>query len=274
MAKKKRATPQAVQREAMAAFKKLSDDRAWAALQANPTVDLPRIPAVGNTGELDVDLSDNVLMAAPWTDSPQEPQPAPQQEQKPTETERKTQAEKAPTANETEIPEASIDVYSTSIQPMPESTVDLQAKPVFVNPMVPDQKPTKGVRQAQAVSEGKPSKQSRTKQASGSAKPTSTTRTAQAKTPQGSSAKRAKTPVPFINDMMDQSPNMTLDQVEWNMQQIMANQMQAISGEETSESISVFSEQTVSILERITQHLAVLTVRLRLVENVLDRIGG
>ncbi len=255
----------------MAAFKKMTDDRAWALMQSQPQIkpaSMPRskIPRSGNEPE------DNVFLAASWIDIPlpmigvaQNEIPdtlpeAPKQSIPETETKTPKQPSQEPAQTEQPQPQA-----PKPTEPMNEINIIWEPpvkagdrQPQIDQPQQPRrQRPPKAPREKPP----KPQRQRPPRQGSPRPKPPNYV--------------PGRTPSPALDsmDFRGFSPYDT-EQIDFDQEAFRNSQMNNMIGEELGDTQSVFYEQLVDIMERQTQQLALLTMRLRFVENLLDRIGA
>lgn len=265
MARKNRATPGQVQKWAMQAFKRMTDDRRYASFETTAPEVNPRVEPQQELNELD--WGDNVLKTAPWTDMPKEPEiqeQAPSPEPMPTPAPEKKNAPKPmqPAAQlASAVPELRSDIPETSELPQDAS------------PQAPQPKPAPR-RSRQAEPQIQPSAEP---QARSPKERTRTRASRPVKTPPIVPPKPTDigpTPVKMLNDQIKGMRPQALEQVNFDFNQWNFDELEALQGESLANTVADFAEQNTELMERIANLLAILTMRLRLVENTLDTIGG
>lgn len=263
--RKNRATPAQVQKWAMQAFKRMTDDRRYASFETTAPEVNPRVEPEQEANTLD--WGDNVLKTAPWLDSPKEieiKEQAPVQEPMPTPAPEKKNAPKQmqPTAQlASTVPELRSDIPEAS---------DL---PQVASPQVSEPK-TAPRRQRQAEPQIQPSAEP---QARSPKERTKTRASRPVKTPPIVPPKPTDigpTPVKLLNDQIKGMRPAALEQVNFDFNQWNFDELEALQGESLANTVADYAEQNTELMERIGNLLAILTMRLRLVENVLDTIGG
>jgi hypothetical protein len=263
--RKNRATPAQVQKWAMQAFKRMTDDRRYASFETTAPEVNPRVEPEQEANTLD--WGDNVLKTAPWLDTPKEieikeqapspePMPTPAPEKKNATKSMQPAAQLASTVPElrSDIPEASELPQDASPQaPAPQTRprrTRRRERPIQVpsEPMQTAPKDSRPVRPARPV-----------------------------KTPPVIPPKPTDigpTPVKMLNDQIKGMRPAALEQVNFDFNQWNFDELEALQGESLANTVADYAEQNTELMERIGNLLAILTMRLRLVENVLDTIGG